>query len=211
MRLRSAGRRRLRATLKGDALYDSLSCSLYEILPHHRLDGPDGPPLILCTLSLVVRKFHVSADFEIDQLSDGHPRIDPHGLSHGDFERPCVAESDVAFPRRGVDVDPEPSDAALSLEEGNVPVRFGVLARDAEIQFARDEDHAFGGNPERVDAVVLPGIEDLIPVEREPTPKVDIVAVGTKVSPVEGLDDDGSLAHFGENLAVRQDHAGSEP
>src|SRR5437879_1086287 len=96
--------------------------TLSKIFPHHRLDRFYCPLIVLGRPFLVIRHRHLAADLEINQLSDGHARIDAHRLADGDFKSPGIAKSDVSLSRRCMDIDAEPADTALSFEKWDVAV-----------------------------------------------------------------------------------------
>ena len=105
-----------------------------------------------------------------------------------------------------MDVDAQASDAALPFEERDVPVRFGVLLRHTQIELARDEEDAFGGDAVEIDLVVFLRIEDLVAIEREPIPEVHIVGIRSEELALERFNDDGADPQFGEDLPVSKNH-----
>src|ERR1051326_727752 len=125
-----------------------------EILPHHRFHRLRRPPVVLRARLLIIGDGHLSVDFKVDELSDRHPRVDPHGLADGYLERPCIAEPDVSFSCRGMDVDAGPADAAFPFQERDMPVCLGILLRDPKVQLARDKNQSLLRNPKVVDFIV---------------------------------------------------------
>ena len=52
-----------------------------------------------------------SADFKIDKLTDRHSGVNANRLVNGDFERPMITKSDIAFAGSGMDIDSKAADA----------------------------------------------------------------------------------------------------
>jgi hypothetical protein len=179
---------------------------LPKVFPHHRLHRFHGSLPVLRRLLLVVRNPNLAADVEVDELSDRHARVDANRLPDGNLQRPRVAETDVAFPRCGVDVDTEPTDAALAFEERDVLVRFGVLLRDAEVELTRNENQSFFRDAKVNDLVVALRVEDFIAVHREPISEMYVVTVRAEEIPIERPDDDRAPLHLREDLLVGEDH-----
>ncbi len=88
-----------------------LAFTILKLVPvHHRLDWERCLVGVLCGLLSVVGIEDFAFNEEVNELAHRHAFVDAHGLFHGDFERPVVAEADVALTRSGVDVDAESAD-----------------------------------------------------------------------------------------------------
>ena len=169
-----------------------------EILPHHRLHRLLRPLRVLRRGFGVVRSSDLSRDLEVNQLAYRHAVIDPDGLLHRDLQRPCVADADIPFSRRGMDIDPQPPDAALSLQERDMPVRLGILDGHPQVEPVGEEYEAVVGDMKMIDLVVYLCIQDIAPVNRQMLCEVHIIGIRPEVFPVERGDDDRPFCHLGE-------------
>src|SRR5208283_5164364 len=96
--------------------------------------------------------------------------------------------------------------ARLSLEERDVPVRFGVLLRDPQVELARDQYEPVRRDAELPDRIRSPRVERTRAVHHEVGPKVDVVGIRPEALRAVRADDDPPVLHRLENLSVREDH-----
>ena len=97
------------------------------ILPHHRFHWERGSIDVFGRRLLVVFGFHIALHVEIDELANRHPRIDADGLGDGNLESPVITKSDIPLAGCSMNVDTEPAYAGLSLQKGNVFMRFSIF------------------------------------------------------------------------------------
>ena len=178
-----------------------------KIPPHHTLHGFIRPLGVFGIALAVVIVLHVAVNDKINQLADRHARIDAHRLHHRNFECPSVAKPNIAFARRGMDVNAQSPDAAFTLQKGHCSMGFSVFFRHAEIKGTGLQHKTFFPNFEQVNIVVATGVELPIFVNGQIFAEVYVIGIGSEAFGTKGFYDDLSIVNRLQNFFIGQDHS----
>ena len=176
------------------------------ILPHHTFHRFVGALVVFGVLLLIVVIEDFSVDPEVDELANGHTRINAYRVGAGYLQRPGIAEADIALAGRSVDIDAEAADTRLTFEEWNGVVCFRILFRNAQVERVGMEDEPTFGNFEVLNGVVPPRVQDVVFVDGQPLTQMDIIGVGAQAMPLKRFDNDLSLLNAFQYFLVRQYH-----
>src|SRR5262245_33929627 len=125
----------------------------------------------------------------VENLADGHARIDANGLNGEHFQSPVAAETDVAKAGGNVHEQAQAADTGAAFDHGNVVVRLSAFGGAAQVELLRSENEAVFRDANSPSAIRSSHVEHDLLVRQQLVVQRESVAIRIEVRHVERIDD----------------------